>query len=106
MAVTPKDVEHIAALARLSFSAEEKERLTHQLNDILKYMEQLNKLDTTNVEPLAQVIETSNVFRDDVNRPGLTRAEALRNAPAKTEEFFRVPKVIGEAARRSTPEEQ
>ncbi|MDL1893580.1 Asp-tRNA(Asn)/Glu-tRNA(Gln) amidotransferase subunit GatC, partial [Sphingobacteriales bacterium CHB3] len=52
MAVTLNDVEYVAKLARLSFSEDEKEQLTHQLNDILKYMEQLNSLDTTNVEPL------------------------------------------------------
>lgn len=97
MAVTLKDVEHVAALARLSFSDDEKQRLTHQLNDILNYMEHLNALDTTNVEPLAQVIETRNVFREDVAGPCVPRTDALRNAPARTEEFFRVPKVIGEA---------
>lgn len=102
MAVTLKDVEHIAALARLSFSDAEKERLTHELNDILKYVEQLNTLDTANVEPLSQVVEASNVFRTDAVRPGVTREEALRNAPARTEEFFRVPKVIGETVRRTT----
>ncbi len=106
MPVTRNDVEHVAVLARLSFSEDEKERLTHHLNDILKHMEQLNRLDTTNVEPLSQVIEAYNVFREDVIRPGLTREEALRNAPAKTAEFFRVPKVIEGGARRQSPGEQ
>ena len=96
MSVTIKDVEHVAALARLSFSDEEKMKLTSELNDILTYMEQLNKLDTTNVEPLAHVIELSNVFRADEVRPSVTREEALKNAPAATEKFFKVPKVIGE----------
>lgn len=96
MAVTIADVEHVAVLARLSFSIEEKEKLTHQLNTILAYMEKLNKLDTSNVEPLSHVIELSNVFRNDVLKPCLTWEEALRNAPARTEQFFKVPKVIGE----------
>ena len=96
MSVTIKDVEHVAALARLSFSEEEKQKLTAQLNDILRYMEQLNQLDTSNVEPLSHVIELKNVFREDVLRPSLPREEALKNAPAKTEEFFKVPKVIGD----------
>lgn len=96
MAVTSKDVEHIAVLARLEFSAAEKEQLAHNLNDILKYMEQLNTLDTTNVEPLAHVIELSNVFREDEIRPCVSREEALKNAPAKTDEFFKVPKVIAD----------
>ena len=94
MSVTLKDVEHVASLARLSFTDEEKQRLTRQLNDILAYMEQLNSLDTTHVEPLSHVIEVNNVFRDDVLTPCLTREEALLNAPAKTDKFFKVPKVI------------
>ena len=96
MAVTLKDVEHIATLARLSFSEEEKARLTEQMNEILRYMEQLNRLDTTDVEPLSHVIALSNVFREDVMRPSLPREEVLSNAPARTEEFFKVPKVIGD----------
>jgi aspartyl-tRNA(Asn)/glutamyl-tRNA(Gln) amidotransferase subunit C len=95
MSVTIKDVEHIAKLAKLEFSEDEKEKFTHQFNDILNYMEQLNSLDTTNVEPLSQVIELSNVFRDDVVRPSTSTEEALKNAPDKTEEYFKVPKVIG-----------
>ncbi len=96
MSVTIHDVEHIASLARLSFSQEEKQKLTSELNEILAYMEQLNQIDTTNVEPLSQVIPLSNVFRQDELKPTLTREEALRNAPASTEKFFRVPKVIGD----------
>lgn len=95
MSITIKDVEHIAKLAKLEFSDDEKEKFTHQFNDILKYMEQLNLLDTTNVEPLSQVIELSNVFRDDIVKPSTPTEEALKNAPDKTEEYFKVPKVIG-----------
>jgi aspartyl-tRNA(Asn)/glutamyl-tRNA(Gln) amidotransferase subunit C len=96
MAVTLKDVEHVALLAQLAFSEDEKVRLTAQLNQILEYMEQLNSLDTAAVEPLSHVIELSNVFREDVNRPSLSREAILRNAPARTEKFFKVPKVIGD----------
>jgi aspartyl-tRNA(Asn)/glutamyl-tRNA(Gln) amidotransferase subunit C len=96
MAVSIRDVEHVAGLARLSFTGEEKEKLVGELNEILHYMEQLNRLDTTDVEPLSHVIELSNVLRDDVLRPSLPRENILRNAPAKTERFFKVPKVIGE----------
>lgn len=95
MSVTVKDVEHIAKLARLEFSAEEKEKFTHQLNQILKYVEKLNELDTSKVEPLSQIVEGSNRFREDVVKPGLSTEEALKNAPAKTGKFFKVPKVIG-----------
>ncbi|MBP1678705.1 MAG: gatC [Bacteroidetes bacterium] len=96
MSVTTKEVEHVAALARLSFTEEEKQKLTGELNAILGYMEQLNTLDTSAVEPLSHVIELKNVFRDDVRVGSLTREDALRNAPAATEKFFRVPKVIGD----------
>ncbi|HEX9655694.1 MAG TPA: Asp-tRNA(Asn)/Glu-tRNA(Gln) amidotransferase subunit GatC [Bacteroidota bacterium] len=96
MSVTVKDVEHVAALARLSFSDEEKQKLTHELNEILQYMEQLNSLDTSKVEPLSHVIELQNVFRQDEIRPGVSREDALKNAPAHSEKFFKVPKVIGD----------
>ena len=96
MPVTIADVEHVAHLARLSFSDDEKVRLTKELNSILEYMDQLNTLDTSGVEPLEHVIQLQNVFREDVVTPGVTREEALKNAPAHSEEFFKVPKVISE----------
>ncbi len=95
MPVSLKDVEHIARLARLEFDEAEMKILTHQLNEILMYVEQLNKVDTSNVEPLAQVIELGNRFREDVVQAGLTSDEALKNAPDKADKFFKVPKVIG-----------
>ncbi len=96
MSVTIKDVEYIAQLARLEFSEEEKNILTTQLNQILDYMDQLNKLDTEQVEPLSHVLELNNVFRDDIVKQSIPPSDALKNAPSSTEEFFRVPKVIGE----------
>ena len=95
MSVTRKDVEHIAELARLKFKDEELENFTFQLNEILAYMEQLNELDTQNVEPLSHPVEGSNVFREDEVKPSIDREEALKNAPSRDDEFFRVPKVIG-----------
>ena len=99
MSVTVKDVEYVAALARLSLSEVEKEMYTHQLNGILSYMEQLNKLDTTNVEPLSHMVDVTgspNVMRDDVVTPSLPREVVLGNAPDRTEKFFKVPTVRGE----------
>lgn len=96
MSVTQKDVDHVASLARLSFTGEEKQRLTAELNTILSYMDQLNGLDTEHVEPLAHVIELANVFRADVRRPGLATDDALQNAPGRSGDFFTVPKVIGD----------
>lgn len=96
MSVTVKDVEYVAALARLSLSDREKELYTQQLNGILAYMEQLNRLDTSKVEPLEHVTDLADVMRDDAVTPSLPREEALRNAPDRTEKFFRVPSVRGE----------
>ena len=96
MPVTIQEVEHVAKLARLEFSPEEKEKFTHQLNKILAYMEKLNELDTSKVEPLSHVIELTNVFREDVVKPSYPAEEMLKNAPKKTEKFFKVPKVIGD----------
>jgi aspartyl-tRNA(Asn)/glutamyl-tRNA(Gln) amidotransferase subunit C len=94
MAVTLKDVEHVASLARLEFSDVEKKTLMDQLNKILEYMEKLNELDTSNVEPLAHVIPLTNVFREDEVKPSQPVSEVLKNAPSKTDKFFKVPKVI------------
>lgn len=94
--MTIKEVEHVAKLARLEFTEAEKEKFTHQLNKILEYMEKLNELDTTNVEPLAWVNELQNVFREDAVKPSSPREEMMKNAPDKNEEFFKVPKVIGD----------
>jgi len=95
MAVTIKDVEHIARLAKLEFNEDEKVEFTKQFNEILAFMEKLNELDTSNVEPLSHVIELQNVFREDEVKPSVASEEALKNAPAKNENFFKVPKVIG-----------
>lgn len=94
MSVTRKDVEYIAALAKLKFSETELDSFTGELNQILGYMEKLNELDTTDVEPLSSPVEVSEVLREDKRMPSVPREEALKNAPDATEEFFKVPKVI------------
>ncbi len=87
-------IEHIAHLARLSLTEKEKELFGGQLDGILNYMEKLNELDTKNIEPTSHVIAINNITRDDVPTPSLSRAEAILNAPDKTEKFYRVPKII------------
>jgi aspartyl-tRNA(Asn)/glutamyl-tRNA(Gln) amidotransferase subunit C len=94
MPVTRKEVEYIAQLARLRFKDEELENFTSQLNEILNYVDKLNELDTENVEPLSHPVEEFNKFRDDELKPSIEREEALKNAPDRTDEFFKVPKVI------------
>ncbi len=88
------DVEHIAHLARLTLAGSEKEKFGAQLNSILTYVEKLEELDTTGVEPTSHVLEISNVMREDELRPSLSRDDALMNAPDRSEEFYRVPKII------------
>jgi len=106
MPVTIKDVEYIANLARLEFKEEEKEKFTEQFNRILEYMDKLNELDTTNVEPLYHVIDLKNVFREDVVKQSYHREEILKNAPSRTEYFFKVPKVIQVEKRAKEDEEK
>lgn len=94
MSVTKKDVEYVAELARLSFTEEEKEVLTHDLNSVLGYIEKLNELDTENVEILVNPYYMENRLREDEVRPSMELKDVLANAPNKLEEYFLVPKVI------------
>ncbi|MCI0449531.1 MAG: Asp-tRNA(Asn)/Glu-tRNA(Gln) amidotransferase subunit GatC [Chlorobi bacterium] len=95
MAVTIHDVEHIANLAKLKFSDKEKEKLQVELNKVLDYIDTLNEIPNLDkVEPLENINDTENVFREDVPEKCLAKEEALKNAPDKTENFFKVPKVI------------
>lgn len=95
MSVTTKDVSYIAELARLRFTDEEMVTMTSELNNILHYVEKLNKVDTEGVEPLSSIHDQINVLRDDVELPALASASVLLNAPDKQDRFFKVPKVIG-----------
>lgn len=88
------EVAKVALLARLRLSPEELETFTGQLNSIVHFVEQLQELDTTNVEPLAHGVEVHNVFRDDVLGPSLPREKALSNAPKRNSESFLVPAVL------------
>ena len=94
MKITRDEVAYVAHLARLSFSDEEAETFTSQLNDILLYMEKLNRVDTSAVPPMTHAIVRNNAFRDDAVRESLSGEEALANAPDRRGEFFRVPRVI------------
>ena len=91
MRLTPEEVEHVALLARLQLSDEERERFTTQLNSILEHFEQLQELDTSGVEPMSHAVA---VFREDEEEGSLATKEALQNAPDVARECFRVPRVI------------
>jgi aspartyl-tRNA(Asn)/glutamyl-tRNA(Gln) amidotransferase subunit C len=95
MAVTIYDVEHIAKLAKLKFTDKEKQKLQGELNKVLDYIDTLNEIpDIDKIEPLENINDTENVFREDIPEKCLKKEEALKNAPDKTENFFKVPKVI------------
>jgi len=88
------DIEKVAKLARLELSEEEKETFGSQLEQVLGYMEQLNRLDTTGVEPTSHAIPVNNVFREDEVRPSFSQEEVLAIAPDEEIGHFKVPKII------------
>jgi aspartyl-tRNA(Asn)/glutamyl-tRNA(Gln) amidotransferase subunit C len=90
MKLTRAQVEHVAQLARLGLSDEEKEALASELSSILKYIDQLEQLDTSSIAPTAQVGELVDVMRDDEVEPSLGVEEALANAPSRDGNYFRV----------------
>lgn len=94
MKLSSQEVEYVANLARLEISDEEKEKFTSQLNDILLYIDKLNKLDTEGVAPMSHAIAVTNAFREDKIADSLGTEKSLANAPDARGEFFRVPKVI------------
>ncbi len=94
MAITIEQVEHIARLAKLEFTEEEKQRISRELSRILEYVEKLNELDTSRVEPLSHTTEMTNVMRPDTVTGSLPLAAVLNNAPSRQGNFFKVPKVV------------
>ena len=94
MSVTKDEVKYIASLSRLEFNESELDDFTNEFNQILNYIDKLNELDTENIEPLSHPIEKKNVFREDKLVVSINRGQALKNAPDKTDEYFKVPKVI------------
>lgn len=94
MKITPELVEHVADLARLELSGEEKERMEDQLGKILEYIGLLDELDLSGVPPTSHVIDVHNVFREDEVRESLPVDKGLANAPEKAGTAFKVPRII------------
>ncbi|WP_421773550.1 Asp-tRNA(Asn)/Glu-tRNA(Gln) amidotransferase subunit GatC [Gracilimonas sp.] len=94
MSVTEKDVRYMAGLARLQLSGEEVKSFAQDMNKILDYMERLDELDTSDVEPLEHVIDLESRLRKDKAETPLSHDDALKNAPDADSDYFRVPKVI------------
>ena len=92
--ITKDEVLRTAELARLEITDDELERFSEQLGHILEYIEGLNELDTTDIEPTSHVLDLSTHLREDVVKQIITTDQALRNAPQSEDNFFVVPKVI------------
>ncbi len=94
MKITEDIVDHIAHLARLEFEGEKKEEITEDLERIITFMETLQEVDTEGVEPLIYMTNETNHLREDVAKETVTHEEALKNAPKKDSDYFRIPKVL------------
>ena len=95
MKITEQEVRNVADLANLKLTAEEVTRMARELDAVLTHVEELNELDTANVEPMAQVLYSGgDTLRDDVEGPTLPNAEVTANAAISGAGFFKVPRVI------------
>ena len=94
MNVNDELIDKLANLVRLEFNDEEKKLIKKDLQEMIGFIDKLNELDTTGVEPLLHMSDNINVFRDDEVAGMISREEALKNAPMHDEQFFKVPKVI------------
>ena len=97
MSLTRDQVRHVAQLARIGLQPGDEDFYAEQLSGILGAIDRLQEVDTESIPPTAQVVEVTNPLRDDEPRPGLTQQEALANAPAPINGFFRVPSIQEEA---------
>lgn len=94
MKLTRKEVEHIAELARLRLTDQEKARFAEQLSEILEYAARLQSIDTSGISPTARISSSGSGLREDIVRPGLSRQELLENAPQTEKGQFRVPPIL------------
>jgi len=92
--LTPEEVQHIAELAKLALTEEEIERYASDLSAILDYAQQLQEVDTDHIHPTASVLPLRNIMRPDEARPGLEQEDALTNAPASKDGYFKVHAVL------------
>jgi aspartyl-tRNA(Asn)/glutamyl-tRNA(Gln) amidotransferase subunit C len=92
--IRPDEVREIAALARLHLSPEEIERMTHELDDILQYIDTVKNLDTGDAEPMTHAVPFDCPLREDEPKPSLSVEQALGNAPRRRDAFFEVPRIV------------
>lgn len=96
MSLTREEVLKVAKLSRLELKEEEIEKIQVDLNDIFKYIDELNEVETENITPLTQINREITQFRKDQVKPSLTQEEAMKNSPEVAEGMLVVPKVVGE----------
>ncbi|MBD8975700.1 Asp-tRNA(Asn)/Glu-tRNA(Gln) amidotransferase subunit GatC [Veillonella magna] len=96
MKINREEIKNIALLSRLEVPEERMAQMEKALNDVLQYVEELEELDLTDVEPMAHAVQVQNVFRKDEVKPSLDRKLALQNAPEEDNGYFKVPRVIQE----------
>ena len=94
MAINRDAVKYTANLARIELSEKELDHFTGQLDRILAYVEKLNTLDVSMLEPTSHVLEMKNVYREDIVKMSLAASDAIKNAPAQENNLFKVPKII------------
>ncbi len=94
MKITKELIEYVAHLGRLDLEPQEVDMYTTQIDSILEYMEKLNSLDTTGIEPTSHPVPIECMMRSDVSRPSFTVDESVGNAPERRGSFFKVPPVI------------
>ena len=92
--ITDETIEYVGILAKLELSGEEKEQAKFDMGRMLDYIDKLNELDTSGVEPMSHVFSVQNVFREDVVTGGDGSAETLKNAPEEKDAMFIVPKTF------------
>jgi len=92
--LSKKEVEHIAWLAHIELSKEEKDLFTEQFNDILNYFKKIDEVDTEGIQPTYHVLDLMNVYRDDEASASLSIEETLKNAPKKEKNFLKAPRIV------------
>lgn len=94
MKIDKNTVDRVATLAKLYYTDAEKEKLAEEMTKIVSFFEKMNELDTENVEPLIFLSDEINAFREDEVKAEITKAEALKNAPQKNSDYYKVPKFL------------
>ena len=94
MTIDNKTVDEIAHLARLEFEAEAKAEIIKDMNNMLAFVDKLSELNTDNIQPLIYMTDEKDIMREDEPQVTITQQEALKNAPKRDSDYFKVPKVI------------